>query len=227
MKAEQISSIKILKQNKFYRIADLFYRDGNRWEHDRKEILKNPIYKNTILYDYLSQKTTESDFNLFKKIALSHANKYETKPKHDELVFHLRLGDAFDKNGKDRINNRIDWSRLQYKVFFRRNREMLEKLDEVTVVTAMHFGPDEFTGNYYFSQDCVDESISFLNYFSQRLNKFGCKIKIISNENIDQDICYIMQAKHFVPGMSKFSTLLSACIQDNAKLYREPIVKYI
>ena len=51
--------------------------------------------------------------------------------------------------------------------------------------------------------------------------------KIISNENIDQDICYIMQAKHFVPGMSKFSTLLSACIQDDAKLYREPIVKYI
>ena len=126
MKAEQISSIKILKQNKFYRIADLFYRDGNRWEHDRKEILKNPIYKNTILYDYLSQKTTESDFNLFKKIALNHANKYKTKPKPDELVFHLRLGDAFDKNGKDRINNRIDWSRLQYKVFLEETEKCLK-----------------------------------------------------------------------------------------------------
>ena len=45
MKAEQISSIKILKQNKFYRIADLFYRDGNRWEHDRKEILKTRFTK--------------------------------------------------------------------------------------------------------------------------------------------------------------------------------------
>ena len=227
MEQKLIDSIKILRENKFYRIADLFYMTGNRWEQDRNEILTNPAYKDTILYDYLTQKESDKDFSLFRNIARQHSTKYSEQPKATELVFHLRLGDAFDPNGKDRVNNRIQWAHNQYKVFFRRNRVMLEAYNEVTVVTAMHFGPDELTGNYYYSDECYNESIKFLNYFSKRLNDFGCKINIISNENIDEDICYIIRAKHFVPGMSKFSTLLADCIQDDAKLYREPIQKYI
>lgn len=222
-----IDKIKILKQNKFYRIADLFYKTGNRWERDRNEILGNPVYKDTILYDYLTQKKSDKDFSLFRNIAMQHSTKYSDQPKATELVFHLRLGDAFDPSAKDRVSNRINWSRNQYKVFFRRNRSILKKHDEVTIVTAMHFGPDKLTGNYYYSDECYNENIKFLNYFSKRLNDFGCKINIVSNENIDEDICYVIQAKHFVPGMSKLSTLLSSCMESDVKLYRNPIRKYI
>lgn len=224
---KECDKIKILKQNKVYRIADLFYMDGNRWQKDRFEIVDNKKYKNTILYDYLTFKQTEKDFELFKKITLNHSKKYLNKPSDDDLVFHLRLGDVFDINGETRIYNRADWSYLQYKVFFRRNREYLETLDKVKVVTAMHFGSDELTGDFHYTDEYYKESIKFFDYFCGRLNDFGCGVEVISNENIDEDICYLMQAKHFVPGLTKLSTLISECLGDNVKLYRDPIKKYI
>lgn len=226
MKSNEFN-IKVLKENKVYRLADLFYMDGNRWEHDRNIILENSEYKDTILYDYLTQKTSEKDFNLFKQIALKHSSKYENKPSNDDLVFHLRLGDAFNKKGDDKIDNRVDWSYLQYRVFFRKNREYLKSLNEVKVVTAMNFSADDLSGNFYYTDDCYNESLKFVDYFCERLSSFNCAVKIISNENIDEDICYLMQAKHFVPGLSKFSTLIAKSLGTDAKLYRDPIKKYI
>jgi len=224
---KESDKIKILKENKVYRIADLFYMDGNRWQKDRFEIVDNKKYKNTILHDYLTLKKTEKDFELFKKITLNHSKKYLNKPSDDDLVFHLRLGDAFDRNGKTKIDNRVDWSYLQYKVFFRRNRDYLITLNKVKVVTAMHFGSDELTGDFYYNEEHCKESMKFFEYFCGRLTDFGCDVEVISNENVDEDICYLMQAKHFVPGLSKLSTLISDCLGDDAKLYRNPIEKYI
>jgi hypothetical protein len=221
------STIKILKENKVYRIADLFYMDGTRWEIDRATIVHSKEYKNTILYDYMLKKTGEFDYDAFKSITLKHSEKYELKPEEDDLVFHLRLGDVFDVNGETKIYNRADWSYLQYKVFFRKNREFLETLNGVKVVTALHFGSDELTGDFYYTDEHYTESMKFFDYFCGRLQDFGCNVDVISNENIDQDICYMMQAKHFVPGLTKLSTLISKCIETDAKLYRDPIKKYI
>lgn len=221
------SEIKILKENKVYRIADLFFMDGNRWKLDRRTILQNNEHKNSILHDYMLNKKNELDYDTFKKVTLKHSEKYELKPKEDDLVFHLRLGDVFDVNGESKIYNRADWSYLQYKVFFRKNRKLLETLSKVKVVTALHFGADELTGDFYYADHYYTESMKFFDYFCRRLQDFGCDIDVISNKNIDKDICYMMQAKHFVPGLTKLSTLIAKCIKTDAKLYREPIKKYI
>lgn len=221
------SEIKILKENKVYRIADLFFMDGNRWELDRGTVVHNEEYKNSILHDYMLNKKDELDYDTFKTITLQHSEKYELKPNEDDLVFHLRLGDVFDVNGETKIYNRADWSYLQYRVFFRKNREFLETLGRVKVVTALHFGSDELTGDFYYTDEHYTESMKFFDYFCGRLNDFGCNVDVISNENIDQDLCYMMQAKHFVPGLTKLSTLIARCIESDAKLYRDPIKKYI
>ena len=75
------------------------------------------------------------------------------------MVFHLRLGDAFNKKGDDKIDNRVDWSYLQYRVFFRKNREYLKSLNEVKVVTAMNFSADDLSGNFYYTDEpsCLDK----------------------------------------------------------------------
>lgn len=221
------STIKILKENKVYRIADLFYMDGNRWNSDRFKIVHDKKYKNSILHDYFLNKKNELDYDTFKSITLQHSEKYKLKPTNDDVVFHLRLGDVFDPTAKTRIYNRADWSYLQYKVFFRKNREFLETLRTVKVVTALHFGSDELTGDFYYTDEHYNESMKFFDYFCGRLSDFGCNVEVISHENIDEDICYLMQAKHFVPGLTKLSTLISKCIETDAKLYREPIKKYI
>jgi len=221
------STIKILKENSVYRIADLFYMDGNRWEDDRSKVIQSEEYSDTILHDYMLNKTNEFDYDTFKSITLKHSEKYDLKPNEDDLVFHLRLGDVFDINGETRIYNRADWSYLQYKVFFRKNREFLETLNKVKVVTALHFGSDELTGDFYYTDNHYIESMKFFDYFCGRLHDFGCSVDVISNENIDKDICYMMQSTHFVPGLTKLSTLISTCIENDAKLYREPIQKYI
>lgn len=221
------SGIKILKENKVYRVADLFYMDGNRWQQDRDAILNNSEYKDTILFDYLMNMNHEQDFECFKTIALNHATKYKQKPEHEDLVLHLRLGDSFDINGRDKIDNRVNWSYHQYKVFFRKNRDYLKTVENVKIVTAMNFGADELTGNYFYTKECYDESMKFVDYILKRLKSLNCNVQIISNENIDIDICYIMQSKHFAPGLSKFSTLLFECLKNDAKFYRNPITKYI
>ena len=61
----------------------------------------------------------------------------------------------------------------------------------------MNFGADELTGNYFYTEECYDESMKFVDYILKKLNSFNCNVQIISNENIDIDICYIMQSKHF------------------------------
>jgi len=91
----------------------------------------------------------------------------------------------------------------------------------------LHFGSDELTGDFYYTDNHYIESMKFFDYFCGRLHDFGCSVDVISNENIDKDICYMMQSTHFVPGLTKLSTLISTCIENDAKLYREPIQKYI
>ena len=79
--------IKKLKSNKHYRINDLFFGWGIRWESDREKILSDPDYKGTILFDYLSKKKQELDYPLFKEIVQSKTKQFSYPiPDKDELV---------------------------------------------------------------------------------------------------------------------------------------------
>ena len=62
------SELKVLKENKFYRFSDLFFKKGIRWKSDRDTILEKDEYKHTILRKYLEQKTKEYDYDTIKKI---------------------------------------------------------------------------------------------------------------------------------------------------------------
>ena len=46
-----INNIKILKHNSDYRISDVIYKSGERWEHSGNMILKNEKYNETILQE--------------------------------------------------------------------------------------------------------------------------------------------------------------------------------
>ena len=68
------SELKVLKENKFYRFSDLFFKKGIRWESDRDTILEKDEYKHTILRKYLEKKTKEYDYDTIKKLQTYYAS---------------------------------------------------------------------------------------------------------------------------------------------------------
>ncbi|MCH7790032.1 MAG: hypothetical protein IH940_11415, partial [Acidobacteria bacterium] len=93
-----IDAVEVFRENSTYRIGDLFYRKGVRWEKDRAAVLREPHFGSTILHDYLVAMNHEEDFATLGRVVRAHVerNGYP-QPPADELVIHLRLGDLMQR----------------------------------------------------------------------------------------------------------------------------------
>jgi len=225
MKKCNFNEVKILKENRFYRISDLFYApfpaQESMWMDSREEILNNKEFSNTILYDYLKNKKHEEDVVTFKKIVSEHTlkNKYDI-PHKDELVFHIRLGDAL----------RIDYNNGE---FLRRLKktycnELYQKIDidykkikKITFVTALHYGgyTCTFRGRHFdftINEQSVKNSFETLEEIEKQTNILGFELNIKSSETVDDDFCYMSNAKYFVESESRFSRLISNILHEDA-----------
>ena len=92
-----INNIKTLKHNSDYRVSDVIYKLGERWEHSGNAILKNEKYNETILQSYLKINGLYNQPNL--EILLKLIEKYNSHnnlpiPQNNEIVIHLRMGDV-------------------------------------------------------------------------------------------------------------------------------------
>ena len=210
-------NIKTLKSNKFYRISDLFFGWGNRWEQDREHILNDEKYKDTILYKYLTRKTHELDYALFKEIVKEQTIIKEYPiPTSKELVVQVRLGDVMDSI--DYNTSKIK-SKIFYSDFFDYINLDFNKIKKITVVTALHFGSNEFSEKYFYSEKAEIESMKIIRSLNKQCLEKGYDLKIYSHEDIDRDICYLSNSKYFVKGITQLGDLIIKCLPPEAVIF--------
>lgn len=213
MASLDLSSVAVLNQNSVYRFKDIVNCSGatGRWKKDRLTILKDPLYKNTILRKYLESLVSNDhdsslrDFNLLREIIITHAldNKYE-RPARDSATFHLRLGDICDIPGK-------------YKSLLGGTERALAHIfslgDDVTtinLVTALHFGCNDDSGLYFPTSSAKERSYRLLGSIVDRIESSKKKLKLVSSHDIDFDICFMARSPILIPsGGSGLPRLIS------------------
>jgi hypothetical protein len=206
-----INNIKILKHNSDYRVSDIIYKLGERWQHSADMILQNEKYKDTILLQYLEiNGYNEPDLELLLKLTEKYNSDNDLPiPENNEIVIHLRLGDVvvhkwfLSKNYIKLINNILSKN---------------NNINKITFVTC--FAYQEWSKEslhlrkkaplWEYTKKKQKKNIQKLTIlFNDILNNFSnMKINIYSNNNIDKDMCYCVLAKYFIYDDGGFSKLL-------------------
>jgi hypothetical protein len=206
--------VKTLKENRVYRVSDLFFREGMRWQRDRETILTNPEYRNTILYDYLRTKEGEEDFHALRRVVREHTSRKQYKiPDEDDLVVHMRLGDVM------KVPQRFNKAIARYSKLYNKTDLEPHSFSKTVVVTALHFGANELNGKYFYSDLAKEKSFEVLRAFERRTNEFGLTLSVVSNENVDSDICFMASSRFFVKGLSGFSEIVARCLPAEARIF--------
>lgn len=176
--------VVVMKSNQHYRIGDLFYKKGFRWESDRVAILNNPEFKDTMMYKYLKEKK-ELDYKLLRRII--EELPYE-KPSNNELVIHVRSGDVIHK------------SRITHLNYFNLISSVIKKhkIQKITVVTAMHYGDYKERELWLYTNESYLKNKEILTKFFKKLNNLKIPISLKSSNNIDDDFAYLVNAKFLV-----------------------------
>tara|TARA_Y100001933_G_scaffold263608_1_gene325830 strand:- start:2240 stop:2917 length:678 start_codon:yes stop_codon:yes gene_type:complete len=214
------NDVRVLKENKHYRFSDLFFKKGIRWENDRNTILNDIKFKDSILRQYLEQKTKEQDYETLKEIIKDYISKNNLKcPSESELVIHLRCGDIFEKIDKADARRVKKQYILIDNLFKKQKKIFTNKINKVSVVTAMHFGANELNQKYFYSKEVYNENIKFLEFFEGVINNIGYELNIISNNDFDQDLCYMTGSNFFLKGISNVTDIVERCLVKNAKVY--------
>jgi len=195
--------------NNPYRFSDVFKLEIPEIDI----ILNDPRYTESILAEYLKVKCQPQDITKLKEVTHKHAQKYP-KPDDNELVLHLRLGDA----GWDQFNFIDDLDKHIHK----------DQFSKITVVTALHFGNrnENYSRSNYTEEggiiwkkpEHLKHAWNFLSKLENKINSIGYDLNIYSHKNIDQDICYITQSNYFIPHFRRFSSLMLALLNDKAQI---------
>lgn len=206
------NNLKVYKKNDVYRLGDLFYRphsSGLRWAEERKIILSDAQYSNTILYDYLSKKTKENDFDLLRSICFDHIKKNNySKPLSTELVVHLRLGDRMDHCS---AHETTDDSFISYlsKIDF-------SKISKVSILAVANFAGYKENWDSRYDEERLNQSISRFNAVVNFFKNLNLDVSHFS-KSIDEDFCYGVSSNHLLTTTGGFSRLLSKLF--SGKLY--------
>lgn len=140
--------IRVLKCNRHYRIGDLIYARGIRWENDRKIILSDPKYQDSILFKYL--KTI--DINRPQEInweSLTSISKKFYKPAKDNLCVNIRCGDIATDNEFHQDCFIFNRGRLIHFI----DKFLDNQTSSITIVAAMHYGSNDLLDNRYSYTD--------------------------------------------------------------------------
>ena len=196
--------MKIYKNNNIYRIGDLFFAwpaNVLRWQNERNIILTDPKYKDSVLYDYLTNKTREHDYEALKFACQRFILKNNcVTPKKNELIIHLRLGDMMNYYKND--YEKSDTAFINY----------LKKFDyshlaKVTILAVINFAG--YKGNWDNRYDVNREqrSISRFNSVMNFFTELGIPVSHFS-KSIDEDFCYGAFSHNLITTTGGFSELM-------------------
>ena len=232
----------IMPSNPVYRIGDIIYRRYS-WKKERRIILEDPKYKESLLFSYLSKLKHPFDERneilrkedrclgldsqqTFKKAIEENFQKYEkyllnTK---NTLYANIRAGDVIDLNkNKLLINN----PKPLYDYIERKMREN-KLINKIRIVTALHFG-DQPNNNpkyrYQFSKKSEDKNIECIEKIINYLKNNLCEdtdLEIFNKDetneyNIDKDFYILSYAENYF--LEEFGGFTKA-IEDSRMLIR-------
>ena len=176
--------VKTLKDNVVYRIADAIKFQKNH--KVVKELLQNPIYKDTLLYQFHSQNDKD-----FYKILEKNKSKIGNYYNDNYILVHLRTGDDLRSRGIGRNSEPILKALKNY-----------EKSKKIIIVTAMHYGHHRtdtslYSGKtYIYNDDNYQQNIKLIHEFIQKLEH--PVEDIMSNEDVDIDLLHLVFCKNLV-----------------------------
>jgi len=185
-----LSKIEILKGNEIYRVHDIL--NFPKGHGITKELLENPIYKDTIMYNYFQKTTNENkDLNLLYEVLKEYQEKNSIQLYDDSYVLlHVRTGDDFRNRGLMNLGN--------IKFYLDSLVEYPDK--KIVLVTAMHYGNKE-NSKYYrgeknlYREDSYNKNIELLNNFIEQLPR---EAELCSNSNIDIDFVKLVMCKNLI-----------------------------
>ena len=217
-----VDKVKTIKENSDYRIGDILYQRGPRprWKDSLEKVKKLKKYENTILQNYLiKNRSNKLNYKLFLKCINSfnqNSTKRINKPKDNEIVMHLRLGD------------RVTHENFLKKDFISEIREKINKnnkIDKITIVTCYQYAPFpkdmlHLLGrdSFIYTEEKQNKNKKALSDLIKEIEKnFLIEVKIFSNKDIDMDLFYCVLAHHLIIDNGGFSSL----IKDLNQMHKE------
>jgi hypothetical protein len=209
--------VAVLKCNSVYRVGDLTFRSGARWQADRTTIMTSPQYEDTVLRCYLGSMRHDKwdlggpDFQQLYSCCDGNSVK---RASNSTFVIHLRLGDSNSRSLGS--NSLVAKNALKQAAEYLKDKPWIKT---ITLVTALHFGGYQDKGsNYRYDEKKEREAKQLLKDFMHTL---PLPAVIHSSANIDNDFCFMVTAPHFIsPSQGMFGDLLkkTACYCHAANL---------
>lgn len=199
-----VKKVKTIKKNSNYRIGDILFQKGARWTHSMERVKTDKTFFNTVLYNYLLNNKDSKKINkkLFLKCLKDFKNNNPNikKPKDNELVIHLRMGDVVEIPTRYLKRPYLELIRNQINI----HKNLIEK---ITIVTCFQYGEWEESSLHlrteqplwnFTKKKNLENKKSLSNLIKQIENEFKLELNIISNNEIDKDIYYCVFAKFLI-----------------------------
>ena len=206
-----INKILIIQQDD-YRVNDVVSKMGERWKYSGKKVLKKDRYNGTILKRYLKINGLYNKLNLETLLLIAvntNASNKFVNPEENELVMHLRLGDYqsldcfLKKNYIEEIKNFLN---------------KYPNINKLTIVTAFSYGTwskqilrlRKKSPLWVCTKKTQETNIQHTTkLIDSIIIEFPTLIiDIKSSKNIDEDFCYCIMSKYYIPDVGGFSKLM-------------------
>ena len=214
--------IKILKSNRHYRLGDLIFCSGYRWEYDRGIILNDNKYQNSFLRTYLESNQCGQEIDAQSLVWAISKHSQNIKTNNKTLYINIRLGDSvMEATGKLR-DEKAYGKLLGLFIFYPENLikqihlqlQQYPEITEIQFVTALHFGDNDRQNWWKFSEQAVQDNRRRLEpVFEFIKDRFQRPISILpSSDNqiahIDNDFLTLCNANHIIIDKSNFGELI-------------------
>ena len=96
---EAVDSIKVARSVRDYRVGDILYHRGHKWEESLERIASQPEFEGSILRRYFDAHSgNDTEWSLLKRIVDDWAAEHRVElPAEDEVVVHVRAAPSCDR----------------------------------------------------------------------------------------------------------------------------------
>lgn len=218
----ELNKLRVLSNNKIYRLGDTIYSRGHRWSQDRLTIIRDPKFKDTILYNYFKQidiRDDAEDSNTgvhWGKLIESVQNFYNenqerVKSSDNEFCINIRAGDIVTEREHHRQCYMFHHGLLMEEI----KKIFTNQIEKITMVTALHYGSDEIENRYFFSNKNYNLNLQYISNLIDFLqNELKLPINVFHSESenlkfIDEQFVKLIYSKFCIFDHGGFGQLVN------------------
>ena len=197
---EAVDSIKVARSVRDYRVGDILYHRGHKWEESLERIASQPEFEGSILRRYFDAHSgNDTEWSLLKRIVDDWAAEHRVElPAEDEVVVHVRAGDVI-------VQDRFELNFEEYvHELARLSRTATGRL-AVAIVIAFTYGDYQEHEKWVYSDESLHENQKAIAAFLDRLRNMDLEYRIVSHKNPDSDLAFLAHAKTLIARRSGFS----------------------